>query len=207
MIHRRSVKPVDPRLVAALREQLSRRPANAARVGWKYGSGDEEHIGGDHVVGHLTSATVLRDGDTYLGGGSKLQADVEVAVEVGEDLAPARYGVALEICDLALDGSVEEIVVDNDYHRAVAFGRFASALPARVEGNLVVNGERRVAGRASDELSERVAAVGRVLSAAGEELRPGDCVITGFVVNTPVRSGDEIFAELSELGRVGLRIG
>ena len=56
---------VDPRLVAALREQLSRRPAGADRVGWKYGSGAEEHIGGDHVVGHLTSATLIEPGGDY----------------------------------------------------------------------------------------------------------------------------------------------
>jgi hypothetical protein len=200
------VSDVDPRLVAALREQLARRPADAARVGWKYGSGAEEHIGGDHVVGHITSATLLADGDTYRGGGTKLQADVEVAVEVGDDLAPARYGVALEICDVALDGSVEEIVLDNDHHRAVAFGSFETDLPAGPEGALVVNGERRASGHASDEIAERVAAVDRVLRAVGEELRPGDRVITGLIVNTLVGSGDEVVEELGELGRVRLTI-
>jgi hypothetical protein len=200
------VSDVDPRLVAALREQLSRRPAGADRVGWKYGSGEEEHIGGDHVVGHLTSATLLADGDTYRGGGTKLQADVEVAVELGHDLRPARYGVALEICDVGLDGSIEEVVVDNDYHRAVAFERFADELPPGAEGALVVNGERRAAGRASNDLAERVAAVDRVLRAVDEELRPGDRIITGLIVNTPVRSGDEIVAEMGELGSVRLTI-
>jgi hypothetical protein len=200
------VSDVDPRLVTAMREQLSCRPDRANRVGWKYGSGEEEHICGDHVVGHITSATLLADGDTYRGGGEKLQADVEVAVEVGDDLRPARYGVALEICDLALDGSIEEVVIDNDYHRAVAFGRFADELPPGVDGTLVVNGERRLAGRASQDLAERLAAVDRVLRAAGEELRPGDRVITGFVVNPPVRSGDEVVAEMGELGSVRLAI-
>ncbi len=197
---------VDARLVAAMREQLARRPAGAERVGWKFGSGDEEHIGGDHVVGHLTSATLLADGDTYRAGGTQLQADVEVAVEIGEDLEPARYGVALEICDLALDGSVEEVVIDNDYHRGVAFGPFADELPQGLQGVLVVNGERKAAGPAAADLVERVAAVDRVIRAVGDGLRPGDRVITGFVVNTPVRPGDEVVAELGELGRVGLRI-
>jgi hypothetical protein len=107
------VSDVDPRLVAAMREQLSRRPAGAERVGWKYGSGEEEHIGGDHVVGHITSAT--------------------------------------------------EVVIDNDYHRAVVFGPFADELRDGIRGTLVVNGERRAAGPVSDELAERVAAVDRVL--------------------------------------------
>jgi hypothetical protein len=197
---------VDPRLSAALREQLARRPPGAVRVGWKYGSGEREQIGGDHVVGHVTSATTLPDGDDYRGGGQKLQADVEVAVEIGDGGEPSRYAVALEICDVAADLPVEELVVANDYHRAVAFGRFADALPAGVEGALLVNGERRAAGRVSEEVDARVAAVDRVLRSVGEGLRAGDRVITGLIVNTPVRPGDEVVAELGPLGRVGLRI-
>jgi hypothetical protein len=197
---------VHPRLVAATREQLGRRPAGAARVGWKYGSGEREQIGGDHVVGHLTSATLLEDGGTYRGGGEKLHADVEVAVEIGTGGEPALYGVALEICDLAGDPTVEELVVANDYHRAVAFGPFADAPPDGAEGTLLVNGELRAAGPAADEFDARVAAVDRVLRAAGERLEPGDRVITGLIVNTSLVSGDEVVAELGELGRVGLRI-
>jgi hypothetical protein len=196
---------VHPRLVAATREQLGRRPAGAARVGWKYGSGEREQIGGDHVVGHLTSATLLEDGDTYRGRGEKLHADVEVAVEIGAGGEPARYGVALEICDLAGDPTVEELVVANDYHRAVAFGRFAEAGPDG-DGVLIVNGERRAAGPVPSEVDARIAAVDRVLRAVGERLEPGDRVITGLIVNTPLVSGDEVVAELGDLGRVGLRI-
>jgi hypothetical protein len=201
------VRPVDPRLVAAMWEQLSRRPAGATRVGWKYGSGDEEQIGGDHVVGHLTSATTLADGDTYLGGGQRLQADVEVAVEIGDDLAQARYGVALEICDVAPRGTVEELAADNDYHRAVAFGPFADVLPAGSEGALIVNGEPRAAGPVYGDVAERVAGVARVLGSVGERLKPGDRLITGLIANTRVQAGDEVVAELGQLGRVGLRIG
>jgi 2-keto-4-pentenoate hydratase len=200
------VMGVDPRLIAAMREQLSRRPSQAERVGWKYGSGEDEQIGGDHVVGNITSATLLADGDTYRGGGTKLQADVEVAIEVGDDLAPARYGVALEICDLAHDGTIEQVVIDNDYHRGVAFGPFSDELPARPEGALLVNGEQRAAGRASDEIAERVDAVDRVLRAVGEELRPGDRIITGLIVNTRVVSGDSVEAKLDSIGSVALRI-
>jgi len=199
-------RDVDPGLVAAMRRQLSGRHAEAARVGWKYGSGEEEQIGGDHIVGHLTAATTLADGATYHGGGAALHADVEVAVELGGDTAAKGYSVALEICDLTGGGSVEEIVARNDYHRAVAFGRFAPALPPGLEGALVVNGERRAAGRAPADVAERVAAIGRVLDAVGERLEPGDRIITGLIVNTPIGSGDEVVAELGELGRVGLRI-
>jgi hypothetical protein len=200
------VSELDPRLVEATRELLARRPAGAARVGWKYGSGEREQLGGDHVVGCLTSATLLEDGGTYRGGGEKLQADVEVAVEVGDEGEPERYGVALEICDVAGDLTVEELVVANDYHRAVAFGRFSDARPDGVEGALAVNGERRAAGLSSGEVDARVAAVDRVLRAAGERLEPGDRVITGLIVNTRLEPGDDVTAELDGLGRVGLRI-
>ena len=197
---------VDPRLVEATREQLARRPAGATRVGWKFGSGDEEQIGGDHIVGHLTSATLLDDGGTYEGGGERLQADVELAVELGDRLDAARYGVALEICDVAGDLGVEELAAENDYHRAVAFGRFADELPSGLAGTLVVNGEQRARDRVRADVDATVAGIGRVLEAAGERLLPGDRIITGFVVNTPVASGDTVVAELGSLGRVALRI-
>jgi hypothetical protein len=200
------VSAVDPRLVAAMREQLASRPPGAARVGWKYGSGDGERIGAEIAVGHLTSATTLEDGSTYRGGGGDLHADVELAVEVGADGAVAGYAAALELVDLAGDESPEEVVAANVWHRAVAFGPFAKTLPDGLEGVLVVNGERRAAGQAPRDAADRVAAVARVLAAVGDRLEPGDRVITGLIVNTAVAAGDEVVADLGELGRVALRI-
>jgi 2-keto-4-pentenoate hydratase len=49
--------------------------------------------------------------------------------------------------------------------------------------------------------------VGRVLHAVDETLESGDRIITGLVVNTPVRPGDEVVAEMGELGSVRLSIG
>lgn len=202
------VSDVDPRLVAALREQLSRRPADAARVGWKRGGGDDERIGGEIAVGHLTARTTLENGASYTAGGEDLHADVELAVEIGLDGEIRSYGVALELCDLADGGTAEEIVAKNDHHRAVAFGPFVETLPAQLEGVLFVNGERHAAASAptAAEIAGRVAAVDRVLGAVGESLRPGDRVITGLIVNGPVSSGDEVVAELAPLGRVRLHV-
>jgi hypothetical protein len=73
---------IDPRADAALRRQLAGRPAVARRVGWKVGRGDRERIPGEIVVGHLTSATLLRPGASYRGVGD-LRADVEIALELG----------------------------------------------------------------------------------------------------------------------------
>ena len=197
---------VDPRLVSATLQQLARRPIGASRVGWKFGSGQEEQIGGDHIVGHITSATTLEPGAEYVGGGDDLHADIEVAVEIGKDLELARYAVAFEICDLASVGRLEELVAANDYHRAVTFGLFSEYFPQNEIGTLVVNGERRASGPAPRDLAWRVAAMQRVLRAVGESLQPGDRVITGLIVNTPLTSGDAISAELGSLGGVGLVI-
>jgi hypothetical protein len=200
------VSDVDPRLVAAMRRQLASRPAGAARVGWKYGSGDGERIGDEIAVGHLTSATVLADGGIYQGRDEDLHADAELAVELGPGGAIARYAPALELVDLAGDDEPEEVVATNVWHRAVAFGRFADDLPPGLEGALVVNGERRAREWVPSDAAERVAAVGRVLDAVGEALEAGDRVITGLIVNTAVAAGDEVVAELGSLGRVTLRI-
>jgi hypothetical protein len=200
------VSDVDARLVAAMRRQLASRPAGATRIGWKYGSGDGERIGDEIAVGSLTSATLLADGATFGGGGRDLHADAELAVEVGGDGTVARYGAALEVCDLAGDDGPEEVVAANVWHRAVAFGPFVEALPPGLEGALVVNGERRATGRAAGDVEERVAAIARVLEAVGERLEPGDRIITGLIVNTSVGAGDEVRADLGGLGCATLRI-
>jgi hypothetical protein len=200
------VSPVDPRLVAAFRRQLERRPAGARRLGWKVGGGERESIGGELAVGHLTYATQLEDGAVYSGGGEKLYADVEVAVKLGRQERIDGYAVALEINDLAADGDAEAIVADNIFHRAVAFGPFSATPPAGGEAALVVNGERRAAAAVRVDVAAKVAAVARVLDAVGERLEPGDLVITGLIVNTPVAPGDDVAAEIGPLGRVRLRI-
>jgi hypothetical protein len=200
------VSDVDPRLVAAMRRQLASRPSGATRVGWKYGSGDGERIGDEIAVGSLTSATRLDDGATYREGGGDLHADAELAVEVGDDGAIVGYAAALELVDLARDDGPEEVVATNVWHRAVVFGPFVDVLPAGLEGALVVNGERREWGSAPTDVSERVAAVSRVLEAVGERLEPGDRLITGLIVNTPVSPGDDVVADLGSLGSVGVRI-
>jgi 2-keto-4-pentenoate hydratase len=41
-----------------------------------------------------------------------------------------------------------------------------------------------------------------LLEAVGERLRPGDLLITGSVVQTAVRPGERVVADLGALGRV-----
>ena len=56
------------------------------------------------------------------------------------------------------------------------------------------------------DVAARVAAAARVLAAVGEWLQPGDRLITGSVVQVPVRPGDRVTADLGSLGRVELTV-
>jgi catechol 2,3-dioxygenase-like lactoylglutathione lyase family enzyme len=54
------------------------------------------------------------------------------------------------------------------------------------------------------DLAELVRVVARLLGAMGERLQTGDRIITGSVVQVAVRPGDEVVADLGDLGRVEL---
>src|SRR4051794_9166844 len=151
---------VDPRLRAALREQLADRrrlmDQGARRVGWKLGMGERERIGDGPVIGHLTSATVLDSGGVHRASDDiALHADAEVALELGPDGEIAGYGAALELVDLGGRASAEEIVATNVFHRAVVFGPRRRSLPD-VDGRLIVNGEERCRAPARREHGELV---------------------------------------------------
>jgi catechol 2,3-dioxygenase-like lactoylglutathione lyase family enzyme len=197
----------DPRLVAATRAQLARRQAlldaGAQRYGWKVGAGERERLGG-MVVGHLTTATLLPPNGEYRPGpAERTHADAEVAVLIGPDGRAAAHAAALEICDLAGDDGPEAVVAGNVFHRAVA--EFGAGPPTT--GRLVVDDQVRHEAAVPDDLVERVERVRCVLGAVGERLLPGDVVITGSVVQCPVRPGERVRAELSRLAPVELGVG
>jgi len=222
--HGLAVEEVDGRLQAAVASQLvawrEALASGAARVGWKLGVGDAERIGREIAVGHLTSASLVAPGSSFAADPvDVLHADAEIAVRLGRDLAPdgdgstvraaiAGYGVALEIVDLSdAERGAETVVAGNIFHRAVSFGRFRTEPPAHeAEGRLLVNGTTRITGPLPVDVIERVRAAARVLSAVGEQLRAGDLVITGSVVQVAVDRGDEVVAEIGSLGSVGLVI-
>ena len=95
------VSDVHPRVAAALKEQLSRwRAALGAgerRIGWKLGlnfAEIEAVIGHDPIIGHLTTGTLLRTGESYIAQSSgNLRAETEVALVIGQDVA-ANVGAA-----------------------------------------------------------------------------------------------------------------
>jgi 2-keto-4-pentenoate hydratase len=219
------VDAIDPRLVSALAEQLGGRRATlragARHVGWKLGVGDRESVGGEIAVGHLTSATRLGSGASYVAsdGDAELHADAELAVKLGRDIDPSAdpaavleaadgYGVSLEIVDLArLADEPESVVATNVFHRAVAFGPMLPELPRDgLAGRLLVRGRVRASGHAAHDVAEKVSSAARLLAAVGERLEAGDLIITGSIVQVPVTAGDEVIAAIEELGEVGLSI-
>ena len=213
------------RLRLALLSQLAHRrellTAGARHVGWKLGTGTGDSVDGSIGVGHITSATLLDPGDAYRAAGRAidLRADVELAVELGQDIDPearedeaheaiTAYATALELVDIS--SLVEDpamAIATNDFHRAIAFGPFR---PVPTGGLLAatgsVNGTVRDSGETHPGLAERLIQAARVLEAVGEGLRNGDRVSTGLIVQLAIRPGDTVEAEIDSLGPVRLTI-
>jgi 2-keto-4-pentenoate hydratase len=194
------------------RELLSQ---GAEPIGWKIGFNLPEFqrkLGIDApLAGYLTTDGLLDDGaEVSLDG--PVVVESEVAVELGDD---ARQVVALlpalELADQPdLEQDVETILAGNIFHRAVAFGpRAETRSPGAAR--ILVNGEEQhsvPAERAGARLDEMVEAVARRLAAAGEELRPGERIITGILAPPhTARPGDTVRLELEAVGAVELRFG
>jgi 2-keto-4-pentenoate hydratase len=168
----------------------------------------EEHL--EPVLGHLTSATQLEPGGIYpADDAEELRADAEVAVEIGANGQPVRFGAALELVDISRPPhDFETIVAQNVWHRAFALGPLRPEPPAAVvEAKLWINDA--VAGSAEEQVdaAETARIAGELLAGVGERLEPGDRIIAGSLAQVPVAPGDEVVADLGELGRVSLRVG
>jgi len=200
---------MDSRLIRATVLQHRRRQrslANGAQhIGWKVGTGERELLGG-MPAGYLTSETQLRLGGVYSPGPrEQIYADAAVAVLIGTDGQAAGYACALELCDRAGDDNPEVVVARNLFHRAFALGPVGGGTPK--VGRLVIDGEVRTEGPVPDDLEHRVDRVRAVLRAVGEDLAPADLVLTGSVVQHGVRPGQQVRAEVDDLGSVTLSMG
>jgi 2-keto-4-pentenoate hydratase len=193
----------------------------AERVGWKVGHAIAE-AGGRLVVAPLTSATVLTDGGTYAAAhAGALRAETELAVWFAADVPPgadadaarkaiAGVGVALELVDVARPpgATIEDIVADGVFHRAVVLGPCATPLGAPLGApSLSVGGRTHPADEPIPDAVEAAVAVAAALSAAGERLAGGDVLLTGSVVHAAVAPGDELVAAIVGLGRVRALVG
>jgi 2-keto-4-pentenoate hydratase len=208
----------DPRVFDGLSEQLASWRAElkggARRVGWKIAfnlPAVQQALGIDEcAIGYLTSATVLDDGADYSGAGAtRLVAEPEVAIEVGENGAIAAYMAAIELADF--DRPLEDlqaIVAEDIFHRGVVFGEPRPELEGAPEARVEVNGEERESGRAPDDYFDGVLELcTRLLAEHDERLHPGDRIICGVITPVvPVEPGDEVSVDFGPLGRLGLRV-
>jgi 2-keto-4-pentenoate hydratase len=190
--------------------------AQAAQpIGWKIGFNlpeFQQKLGIDApLAGFLTSDGLLEDGAEWsLSERGEVVVESEVAVELGDDARSiAAVLPALELADPPdLSQDVETILAGNIFHRAVAFGPRAEG-DAPGAARILVNGEEQHALSAEHtgaNLARMVEAAAARLADAGEQLRPGDRIITG-VLAPPHKAepGDTVRLELEQVGGVELR--
>lgn len=178
----------------------------AEPIGWKVGFNVPEiqrKLGIDApLAGFLTTDSLIEgEWDEY-----PVVVESEVAVELGDDgRSIVALLPALELADPPdLDLELERILAGNIFHRAVAFGpRVEATEPG--SGRILVNGEEQHSVSAGG-LTEMVDAVAARLEAAGEQLRPGERIITGVLAPPhTAEPGDTVRLELDALGGVELR--
>jgi 2-keto-4-pentenoate hydratase len=185
----------------------------AEPVGWKIGfniHAAQEKLGLDApLAGFLTTDGLLEDGAEVSLEDGPLVVESEVAVELADDARTiAALLPALEIADRPdLDQDVETILAGNIFHRGVAFGpRVATTQPGGAR--ILVNGElehEALPAETAAHLEDMVQVVAKRLAEAGEELLPGDRIITGVLAPPhAARPGDRVRLELDALGGVEL---
>ena len=184
----------------------------AQPVGWKIGFNMpeiQEKLGIDRALaGFLTSDGLLDDGSEW--DDLPVVVESEVAVEIGDDgRSIAALLPALELADPPdLDLGLEQILAGNIFHRAVAFGPRVETRESGA-GRILVNGEQQHAltkEHTAANLEAMVEVVAERLADAGEELQPGDRIITGVLAPPHTASpGDTVRLELDGLGGVELR--
>lgn len=194
-------------LLTRRREILAR---GARPIGWKVGFNlpeIQEKLGIDRpLAGFLTSDSLIDDRwDAY-----PIVVESEVAVELGSDgRSIAALLPALELADPPdLELGLEQILAGNIFHRAVTFGpRVETQDPGAAR--ILVNGEEQHAVSAAQtaaNLEAMVEAVAGRLADAGEQLRPGERIITGVLAPPhAAQPGDAVRLELEALGGVEIR--
>ena len=208
----------DPRVFDGLREQLTSWRAElqggARRVGWKIAFNLPQvqlALGIDEcAIGYLTSATLLEDGAEYSAArATRLVAEPEIAVAIGEDGGIGSYAPAIELADFdrPLD-DLQAIVAEDIFHRGVIFGPPRAAIDGVPEARVVVNGEERAAAQAPGDYFDGVVELAsRLLGEQGESLHPGDRIICGVITPlVPVEPGDAVTVEFGPTGSLSVRI-
>jgi len=207
-----------PRVRRGMEAQLELRRERLAAgdtpLGWKVGFGTPEafeKLGtAAPLVGFLLRSALAPSGAAYsLEGFSRPALEPEVAVRMGGDGAVSALGPAFEIADVDPDAEVEAILAGDIFQRGVVLGPMTEGASLDgVSARVVVAGERTdVADPEAlpGQVTGLVEHVGLFLREFGEELHPGDVVITGSIV-PPMRvgPGDRVEYELEGLGSVSI---
>ncbi len=208
----------DPRVRRGMEAQLALRSERLAAgdtaLGWKVGFGTPEafeKLGtGAPLVGFLLRSALAPSGAAYsLDGFGRPALEPEVAVRVAQGGAVSALGPAFEIADVDPDASLEAILAGDIFQRGVVLGPMVEreALDGAT-ARLVVNGEEtQVADPEAlpGAIPDLLAHVAALLPAFGEELRPGDVVITGSIVPPlAAGAGDRVNYELAGIGSVSI---
>lgn len=182
--------------------------------------GERERIDDHIAVGYLTTDTVIDADDWYCvppGGDRTLYVDTELCVEFGSDVgqdadgeairsAIARCWPAIEIVDLTPRASEpDSVVIDNVFHRAVAFGSKPIPLACDEQVTTYVTGRCGDQAPWPDDLLDRIIAAAAVLAALNERIRAGDRVITGSITQLPFAAGDLLRAQFGSHASVAIR--
>jgi 2-keto-4-pentenoate hydratase len=185
----------------------------ARPLGWKLGFGAPaamEKLGIDRpLVGFLTDRTLLPDGATaHVGDWAKPMLEAEVAVRVGADGGIDGFAVAIELADLnPPPEEADAIVAGNIFHKHVLLGPMREPA-ADLTATLTRDGEQLGHTDHPTELTGEYARLVEVVRAvAGDELRPGDVIITGSIFPpVEVHPGETFTAEVAPLGSLTVRV-
>jgi 2-keto-4-pentenoate hydratase len=189
--------------------------ADVERVGWKIGLNAPpvmEALGIDRpVIGWIASGTTLEPPAEFpTAGGTRVGAEPELAITVGDGGAVAGLAPAIEIVDIDKPfDDLTAILADNVFHRGVVLGSASGPQPlagitARVEVDGTVEAELDLAEAVGDP-ADTIAVVAGRLEEMGETLEPGDRIIAGAL--TPIlwaQPGTAVSVDLGPLGAVGL---
>jgi 2-keto-4-pentenoate hydratase len=194
--------------------------SGASRVGWKIGHAIPEveaTVGGQPVIGYLTSRTLLNDGDEWSRCGEDLRAETEFAVELRSDLqagarsseaaaAIAGLCVALEIVDVARSpGDIDAVMRGNVFHRVVVFGPTLWVRPEDLgRASLRLDGTIYEAREPVPDPVWVVQAAAQALAPFGETLLSGDRVLSGSFVHERLGRASSATAAIENLGHTSL---
>jgi 2-keto-4-pentenoate hydratase len=198
--------------LAGWREALQ--ASGVERVGWKIGLNAPpvmEALGIDRpVTGWIASGTTLDvPAEFPTAGTTKVGAEPELAITVGEGGGVAGMGPAIEVVDVDKPfDDLAAILAGNVFHQGVVFGPHGD--PQALEGitaHVVLDGapEAEIDLAHAVDPAAVIEIVGGRLREAGATLEPGDRIICGAL--TPIlwaQPGTNVELDMGPLGAVAL---